>query len=269
MSLVEENRRRVLRAVRTESLMRKVVMLENRGYTDIMPTDIGFEDCEPRHTFGPAIRKHFLIHFVIDGEGSFKTDRGEYKLTAGQAFLIKPGEVTVYSADSRRPWTYYWIGFSGNEAQKLSDLPDVFRYDATAVRDIKEAMASNGGREELACAAVFRLLAYLGSGSGAADYPTKVEHYINLHYMENVTISGIAESLGLNRKYLARIFKESRGISMQECLISKRLHEAKKLLLSGYGASESAYMVGYSDPFGFSKAFKHKYGVPPSAIKKQ
>jgi AraC-like DNA-binding protein len=87
--------------------------------------------------------------------------------------------------------------------------------------------------------------------------------------MENVTISGIAESLGLNRKYLARIFKESRGISMQECLISKRLHEAKKLLLSGYGASESAYMVGYSDPFGFSKAFKNKYGVPPSAMKKQ
>ena len=87
--------------------------------------------------------------------------------------------------------------------------------------------------------------------------------------MENVTISGIAESLGLNRKYLARIFKESRGISMQEYLISKRLHEAKKLLLSGYGASESAYMVGYSDPFGFSKAFKRKYGVPPSAVKKQ
>jgi AraC-like DNA-binding protein len=249
--------------------MRKVVMLENRGYTDIMPTDMGYEDCEPRHTFGPALRKYFLIHFVTDGEGSFKTARGEYKLSAGQAFLIKPGEVTVYSADSRNPWTYFWIGFSGNEAKRLLSLPDVFYYDPSTVRDIEEAIESAGGREELASAAVFRMLASLETGSGVTDYPTKVEHYINLHYMENVTISGIAESLGLNRKYLARIFKESRGISMQECLISKRLHEAKKLLLSGYGASESAYMVGYSDPFGFSKAFKNKYGVPPSAMKKQ
>jgi len=91
--------------------------------------------------------------------------------------------------------------------------------------------------------------------------------YINAHYMDNVTISQIAESLGLNRKYLARIFKEKCGVTMQEYLINKRLHEGKKLLRLGYTVEESSYMVGYSDPFGFSKAFKRRYGVPPSEYK--
>ena len=268
MSLIEE--KTILSIRRNEDIfMRKSLILKNKRYADIMPAGIGFENCAPGHTFGPAIRKCFLIHFVIDGMGSFKNDKGEYKLSAGQAFLIRPGEVTVYSADTCHPWSYYWISFTGNEASEFLSVPDFFDFSANTVRDLEEAINAQCGNEALVTAAVFRLLAYLGSESGAADYPTKVEHYINLHYMENVTISGIAESLGLNRKYLARIFKESRGISMQECLISKRLHEAKKLLLSGYGASESAYMVGYSDPFGFSKAFKRKYGMPPSAIKKQ
>ena len=54
---------------------------------------------------------------------------------------------------------------------------------------------------------------------------------------------------------------------MQQFLINKGLHEAKKLLSRGFNVEESARMVGYSDPFAFSKAFKKKYGVSPIKCK--
>ena len=80
--------------------MRKTLLIEDRGFLDFSPCDAGREDCAPSHKFGPHIRNYYLIHFVISGKGTFSTDRGEYALGKGEAFIIKPGEVTVYQADT-------------------------------------------------------------------------------------------------------------------------------------------------------------------------
>ena len=247
--------------------MRYTALIEEKGLLDFSPCDAGREDCEPSHKFGPHIRNYYLIHFVLSGKGSFKTDRGEYAVGKGEAFIIKPGEVTVYQADADTPWEYIWLGFRGKLAMSFAELCDVFAYDGALVTELEEAISASVGREALLAGVLFKLYARLVEEKGKADYPNRVKSYINAHYMENVTIAAVAESLGLNRKYLARIFKEENGTSMQEYLINKRLHEAKKLLKLGYTVEESAYMVGYNDPFGFSKAFKKKYGVSPSGCK--
>ena len=81
--------------------------------------------------------------------------------------------------------------------------------------------------------------------------------------MNDTSVEKIADYLKLNRKYIARVFKEKTGSTIQEYLISKRMEEAKKLLKKGYGVSESAYMSGYNDAFNFSKAFKKRFGISP------
>ena len=247
--------------------MRRSFLLKDVGLMDLAPCDAGQEDCEPKHKFGPNIRNYYLVHFVVSGEGRFETPRGEYRVGSGEAFLIKPGELSVYEADAVTPWEYLWLGFKGNLAERFSELPDVFAYDEGFVSELLQAAAAETGKEALYSAIALKLYAKLAAGAEHVDYPNRVKGYINAHYMENVTIAEIAESLGLNRKYLARIFKEANGVSMQEFLINKRLHEAKKLLMLGYNVEESAYMVGYADPFGFSKAFKKRYGYSPIKYK--
>ena len=170
----------------------------------------------------------------------------------------------TYTADADNPWEYVWLGFNGNLAPAFNSMPDVFNYDGSILDEIRCAIESDECREALLASAIFKLHASIIGGRILSDYITRVKSYINLHYMEGVSISAIADSLGLNRKYLARIFKNKTGVSMQEYLIDKRLHEAAKLLKMGYNVEECAYMAGYSEPFGFSKAFKKKYGVPPS-----
>lgn len=244
--------------------MGKIYLLEESGYSDFIPADVGHELCESGHSFGPYIRKYYLVHFVISGCGTLDNERGTHHISGGKAFLIRPGEATTYKADADNPWEYMWLGFNGKLASSFDNVPDVFEYDASLLTEISFAINSDECREALLVSAIFKLHASIIGGKLLSDYPSKVKNYINLHYMEKVSISAVADSLGLNRKYLARIFKDKLGMSMQEYLIEKRLHEATRLLRQGYNVEECAYMVGYSDPFGFSKAFKFKYGVPPS-----
>lgn len=79
----------------------------------------GKELCEKGYSFGPAVRPHYLLHFILDGKGIYEVHGKSYPLQKGQAFLIKPGETTCYTADACSPWTYAWIGFGGTGVPEM------------------------------------------------------------------------------------------------------------------------------------------------------
>ena len=75
---------------------------------------MGHQVCPAGHRFGPAIRDCFLLHFVIRGKGTLRTEEGEFSLEEGEGFLIFPEEVTTYTADEENPWEYFWVGVDAN-----------------------------------------------------------------------------------------------------------------------------------------------------------
>ena len=79
----------------------------------------GSESCTPGHAFGPAVRPHYLIHFIRQGKGIYQRSDQVYHLSRGDAFLILPGETTKYMADRQDPWSYTWIAFDGSQAEAL------------------------------------------------------------------------------------------------------------------------------------------------------
>lgn len=240
----------------------KVLLLENKKFTDFNPIDFGYEKCEPLHSCGPHIRKAYLLHCVSKGCGIFRNEQREYHVTAGQAFLIRPGEVCYYEADKQTPWEYSWINFNGKLAERFDNFDDVLNIDSTIFEEMRIAFKSPNP-EEFLTGMLFKLYSELNVNTVAPDYASRVMEYINANYMNNISVAEIAAFLKLDRKYLSRIFKEKTGFTVQEYLISKRLSEAKKLLKSGYSVSESAYMTGYNDAFNFSKAFKKHFGASP------
>lgn len=245
-----------------------VLLLENRDYTDLCPVEFGHEDCKPCHSFGPCIRKHYLIHYVVRGNGTFENEKGVYNVGGKQAFLIRPGEKCKYIASSDNPWSYIWIGFTGTLAVKFDECPDVFSPDGTLFNEMKGVKNMNAGSEAFLTGMLFKLYADLFYSDTAPDYVSRVVGYIDTNYMNDIHISDIADNLNLNRKYLARIFKEKMGTTMQDFLIEKRLAEAKKLLLRGYGVKEAAGMTGYADSFAFSKMFKKHFGASPGKVRR-
>lgn len=78
----------------------------------------------------------------------------------------------------------------------------------------------------------------------------------------------ISETLNISESYLRAKFKKAYGMSPYRYLTAVRMQEALALLSSNVTITETALMVGYSDIFQFSKAFKKFYGYPPSEAKR-
>ena len=43
----------------------KDTLLDNLHMADINPRICGVEACAPGHSFGPAVREYFLLHYVV------------------------------------------------------------------------------------------------------------------------------------------------------------------------------------------------------------
>ena len=81
----------------------------NRNFNDMYLCYCGFEKCTPLHSFGPAIRPNYLLHYVLDGKGYYYANNKKYTVTKNEGFLINPNVITFYEADEEEPWTYLWI----------------------------------------------------------------------------------------------------------------------------------------------------------------
>ena len=79
----------------------------------------GMSRTEPFHSFGPAIKPHYVIHFILSGKGKFTISGKEYYLERGCGFLIPPNELVFYQADGEDPWTYVWVGFYGGMTEEV------------------------------------------------------------------------------------------------------------------------------------------------------
>ena len=241
----------------------------NKNFHELNPVIAGCEKCVSKHSFGPAVRSYWLMHYVVKGKGFVTKENGEkYIVREGQVFLIKPDAVYFYEADEFEPWEYIWIGFTGSLAKDFEQLGDVFECSDKIFKDIVHANEIKKCREEFLTAKLFELYSILFSEStGRIDYVTQACDYIDTHYSEDISISKICRIIGIDRTYLSKIFTKKTGKSMQQYLIDVRMKEAKAFLCKGYSVLETSVMVGYGDVSNFSKMFKKVTGISPKAVK--
>ena len=257
-------------------------MFPSMTFVDLGMYQFGREDCEPAHSFGPAIRNHYLFHYILGGKGIFiwKDSRGHdhtEQLRAGQGFLISPGQITTYIADDRFPWEYCWIEFDGLRAKESLELmvynPVHHEFEEKMrdemlyiVKNKKETPFHLIGHLYVFLDALTRSVTdYRPANSKVRDFYIKEAlAYIDNNYMHDISVEDIAESSGLNRSYFGKIFRESVGKTPQEFLIGYRMIKAAELLRqTQYPVGEIGCAVGYPNQLHFSRAFKSVYGMSP------
>ena len=250
----------------------------------------GCSRTEALHSFGPAAKPHYLIHFVLSGKGMFRFGGKEYHLEAGYGFLIWPEKLAFYQADEKDPWTYVWVGFGGSEAENylrgmgLSERHPVFKSDRCeelydAVRDMMEhntfGMANDLRRNG-------QLSVFLSLIAADADvveekeadkgnaYVQKAVSFIRSNYCNPIRVTDVADYVCINRSYLYTLFRNYLGISPQQFLAAFRVAKAGELLRStAYSIESIALSCGYTDALTFTKAFRSMKGVSPSVFRKQ
>lgn len=240
------------------------LFLANRHLTDLNPLIAGEHVCDPEHGTKPQRRNYVLIHSVISGKGTFRIGENTYPVKAGEAFLILPGALASYRADSKDPWHYRWIGFDGRLSAQFSSLPPVFPLPETILQKMLEVADDPSVAEYRIAAELFKLYARLFSRKGAGNpYVQKVENYIQTSYMLPIRVEDIALQFNLDRRYLSWLFKQETGKSIQQHLISVRMEAAAVHLQHSFSVKETARLVGYPDTANFSKMFKKHFGKTP------
>lgn len=234
------------------------------GLSDLYPISTGSSECDGGHT-AYGMRDYYMIHYVREGRGTLFLEGAVYEIGAGDIFIIRKHADAVYKADTEEPWKYSWICFDGTFASRLDSVRPVMTVSSRPFDMLEPLPHRSDTREEIAVAALYLILADILKGAEAKrpPYTKQAQDIIHNLYMREITVMDIARELGLDRRYLSRLFHAEAGVSVKEYLTRVRIEAAKKHLLSGRSVALAAELVGYSDPFNFSKIFKKYVGISP------
>lgn len=248
----------------------------NLNIPHINPLMGGAQQCSSGYTFGPVMRRYYIIEYIIKGCGEYTVNGRVHKASTGEAFIIKPYEVHLLRADKEDPWEYVWVGFTTDlELPKI--LNDNYVFDADDIKDIFLRLA-DGNHEKRTTSdyaaeiyAVFaRYYVKQTADKTPKDIVSKAVDIIKNEYA-TITVQELAERFFINRSYFGVQFKKKIGKTPKEYIDETRLTVAAMMMTDlGYTATQAALATGYSDVMCFSKMYKKHFGKPPrSSIKKR
>ena len=247
----------------------------------------GYEQCESNHSWGPALRDHYLIHFVVSGSGTLRCNQQEYRLSAGELFITFPAQVSSYQADNDDPWQYNWVGFNGTDARRLVKMTGLSRQQPVLrsndpeltgrlLRRIADAGDNTAAADAEMAGCLYLFLAHLirmnqqnATTNPRQTYVAGALRYIQYNYANDIGVTDIARHVGISRSQLYRAFLQDFGVSPHDYLQTYRINEACSLLHDpSYSVAEVAGSVGFNDPLYFSRVFKSIKGTTPSQYQK-
>lgn len=248
--------------------------------------ECGIEQGIPGLGYKYEVSKNAVIHYVTKGYGTFKFNGKVYNLKQGDIFILLKGMNVEYVASIDDPWEYYWIGFSGSNANEYLNRTSITNsYIANCksnskiphiilnMCEISKTYNPSCSDDILLLKELYSLLyTLIEEFPKPFDYKDKELHtyiqdalnFINSNYMNNITVQEIADYVNLSRSYLYKMFIKNLGISPQKYLINLRMYKATLLLKSTkLPIGEVANSVGYSDSLLFSKTFSKHFSMSP------
>lgn len=267
-----------------------VLQLSNRKFSELYLCFCGYSKCEPLHSFGPAVRPDYIIHYILKGKGRFCAKDRQYSLEAGQGFLIEPNVLTFYQADADEPWEYLWVGFNGTNVKEcLRDIglnsqqlifhssyaPQLKRTVVEMVKNTTGTISSQYERQSL----LYEFFSILSQNininvpreeDGENIHIRRAAEYVRNNYFNAIHVTDIARYVCIDRTYLYELFRRYLDVSPQEYLTNYRLTRAAELLTNTeLTLEEIALSCGYQNAYSFGKAFKAKRGIAPAKYRKK
>ena len=263
--------------------------LHNNSFLDLAIYQFGSHKSPP-NLFRFTLCHHYIFFHITRGKGRFITEndnkeRCNHYVEAGQCFLIHPSQVASFEADELQPWSYFWIEFDGLKAREriaqidLTPSQPIYTgqnvLQHTNMVDAISYIINNPNADQFDLIGhCYIFLSNLSKGStfskqgtqGAnqSQYVKEIISYIDRHYSSDMSVEDIATHCNLDRSYIGRVFKAAMGISLRAFLIQYRITKACEFMkTTTLSVGEVGGMVGYSNMFNFSRAFKSVMGISP------
>lgn len=256
--------------------------------TDINICECGYEECPPDKPAEFIPIKYYVLHYCVSGQGTLVLNDQQYHVVAGDFFLLPPQTSNRYFPDQHNPWAYFWVGINGTlvkhllqQCQLSANNPHIriglHNSLISAYCQLINRIAAN--QYLLAISQVYTLFDSVFSilrktdvyrSENDSDHFSAIAAYVQAHYMEDISISSLAQTYHIDRTYLYKLFKRYTNTSPQQYIVSYRLERSCILLrrtsLSIAAISEK---VGFHSQANYSKQFIKKHGISPMQYRKK
>lgn len=260
-------------------------------------TDIGFY---PKAAFHFRKRKkeeasQYILIYCLEGEGWFELDNQTQKVTANQVFVLPKEKAHRYGSNKKNPWTIYWCHFDGDKARFFSEgLQKPLQITAEKDSRIDDRLKifeeifltlKNGfGKENLdfSITAFFYFLGslkYLGtfrmsntidSENQQLDMVDDAIHYMRENVRKRLTLKQISDYVGYSTSHFSAKFQAKTGYSPLNYHIHLKIQEACHYLdFSDLKINQISMLIGFEDPFYFTRLFGKTMGSSPSEYRKK
>lgn len=177
---------------------------------------------------------------------------------------------SVPEEEVRKYYLELYHGLSKNAARYKIDLGGLLdEYGHNLYTVVMQGDSATRIKESfLAIIVSFIQLMNEGQGRAPREDIKKVKLYVRNNLDKDLTVSSMADMLGLNGSYFSHIFKKETGYNFVDYVNMTRINCAKELLITtDYRVYEIAKMVGIENPNYFSILFKKITSLSPNDIR--
>ena len=233
--------------------------------------------------------EEYELYCFLDGQGNYIVEGRRYDLNPGDLIVLQKGEVHLAQVSDQEDYHRAGVhfGITGEDLTNMRGLLSPFydrplgkfnHYPAHLFPDnhwefyLKQLHRQNGKNTQICY--LLPLLCELKDQfiqlqqadlSAKKDPAAPIMKYINHHLTENLSLESLSNQFYISQTHLNRLFRKSVGTTVWEYITVKRLFMAKELLENGVPATEVYAQCGFSDYSTFFRAYKHRFGVAPSA----
>jgi len=96
-----------------------------------------------------------------------------------------------------------------------------------------------------------------------------IKDYLQEHVYDNICLQDICEHFHMSKSHVCELFQKEMGKGVIEYYNEMKIQEAKRLIEKGeMNLTQIAEQLGYANIHQFSRSFKNKVGMAPTAFRK-
>lgn len=233
--------------------------------------------------------REFQLVYISHGNGIFESAHvPPTPVKAGTAFLLYPGVWHRYKPAADTGWEEFWVGFDGDYAEYLmqqdcftpqnpllaigfdSELLNVF------IRLVDTLKYQGIAHRQMASCLVIQLLGLVYASAlmtnRTRSAKERIVHQIRFQIHEqwatSLEMRQLAAINGVGYVWFRKAFKEVTGIAPGQYHLGLKIDKACQMLReTSLSVTEVALRSGFESEFYFSRVFKKKMQLTPSAYR--
>lgn len=246
----------------------------------------GIETCSSGYEVSRSSFPYHIIEFIIKGHGNIVLKGKKWDLTLGNIFFYGPGIPHKIINYSKKALEKYFVNYV--KTTDSCSLDEVFLTNSTVFHtstphaliqtfeEIFQYGLENTPWSDSICSRLVEILIFQIAQSALNNGETQTvafrtflscRNFIGTNYTKYRTLESISKVCNITSAYLCRLFKKFDHQSPYQYLLCLQMNHAAGILLKDHKPiQEIAVIMGYDDPFHFSRTFKKIIGISPAEM---